>query len=56
MTTLTPEHFEVIDKNKAKAQEDRKQMRDEVAFFIFNCNSYELQRMYAEFKRLRREV
>ena len=30
MTRLTPEHFEVIDKNKAKAYEDRKQMRDEV--------------------------
>ena len=50
MTELTPKHFEVIDKNKAKAHEDRKQMRDEVAFFILNCNSYELQRMYAEFK------
>jgi len=56
MTELTPEHFEVIDKNKAKAYEDRKQMRDEVVFFILNCNSYELQRMYSEFKRLRREV
>jgi len=56
MTELTPKHFEVIDKNKAKAHEDRKQMRDEVAFFILNCNSYELQRMYSEFKRLRRGV
>ena len=29
MVRLTPEHFEVIDKNKAKAHEDRKEMKKE---------------------------
>ena len=56
MVRLTPEHFEVIDSNKAKAHEDRKEMKKELTEFIDKCNSYELQRMYSEFKRLRREV
>jgi len=56
MTTLTPKHFEVIDKNKAKAYEDRKEMKKELTEFIDKCNAYEIQRMYSEFKRLRREV
>ena len=56
MVRLTPEHFEVIDSNKAKAHEDRKEMKKELTDFINKCNSYELQRMYSEFKRLRREV
>mgnify|MGYP003121099128 CR=1 FL=1 len=56
MTTLTPKHFEVIDKNKAKAYEDRQEMKRELNKFIDKCNSYELVRMYSEFKRLKREV
>ena len=56
MTELTPKHFEVIDKNKAKAYEDRKEMKREILEFLDKCNSYELQRMYSEFKRLRREI
>ena len=56
MTELTPKQLEVIDKNKAKAYEDRKEMKKELTEFIDKCNAYELQRMYAEFKRLRREV
>ncbi len=56
MTELTLKHFEVIDKNKAKAYEDRKEMKKELKEFIDKCNTYELQRMYSEFKRLRREV
>ena len=56
MTELTPKHFEVIDKNKAKAYEDREEMKRELNKFIDKCNSYELVKMYSEFKRLRSEV
>jgi len=56
MTELTLKHFEVIDKNKAKAYEDRKEMKKELKKFIDECNAYELQKIYSEFKRLRREV
>ena len=45
----------IIDSNKAKAYEDRKEMKKELTEFIDKCNTYELQRMYSEFKRLRRE-
>ncbi len=34
MVRLTPEHFEVIDSNKAKAHEDRKEMKKELTEFI----------------------
>jgi hypothetical protein len=34
MTELKQEHFEVIDKNKQKAHEDRQNMRDQLAVFI----------------------
>ena len=54
MTELKNEHFEVIDKNKQKAYEERQDMRDQLAFFVLNCDSYDLMKLYDEFKRLRR--
>jgi len=54
MTELKQEHFEVIDKNKQKAYEDRQNMRDQLAVFILNCNVYELSRLYDEYKRLKK--
>ena len=33
MTELRDEHLEVISKNKGKAHEEQKEMRDELAFF-----------------------
>ena len=39
---------------KAKVHEEQKAMRDEVAFFVLNCNVFKLQRMYQEMKRLRK--
>ena len=56
MTELTPKHFEVIDKNKAKAYEDRQEMKREINKFLAKCNSYELVRIYCEVKRLKREL
>ena len=54
MTELKNEHFEVIDKNKQKAYEDRQNMRDQLAYFVLNCNSFDLMKLYDEFKRLKR--
>ena len=54
MTELKDEHFEVIDKNKQKAHEERQNMRDQLAFFVLNCNSFDLMKLYDEFKRLKR--
>ena len=55
MTELKNEHFEVIDKNKQKAYEDRQNMRDQLAYFVLNCNSFDLMKLYDEFKRLKRD-
>ena len=54
MTELKNEHFEVIDKNKQKAYEERQDMRDQLAFFVLNCNSFDLMKLYDEFKRLKK--
>ncbi len=54
MTELKNEHFEIIDKNKQKAHEDRQNMRDQLAYFVLNCNSFDLMKLYDEFKRLKR--
>ena len=32
--------------NKAKAYEDQKDMREELKKFVFNCNTFNLQKMY----------
>jgi len=55
MTELKNEHFEVIDKNKQKAHEERQDMREQLAFFVLNCDSYDLMKLYNEFKRLKRD-
>tara|TARA_X000001382_G_scaffold83053_1_gene58712 strand:+ start:477 stop:656 length:180 start_codon:yes stop_codon:yes gene_type:complete len=55
MTELKNEHFEVIDKNKQKAHEERQDMREQLAFFVLNCDSYNLMKLYNEFKRLKRD-
>ena len=54
MTELKQEHFEVIDKNKQKAREQQRDMRDQLAVFVLNCNVYELTRLYNEYKRLKK--
>ena len=55
MAELNEDHFEVIDGNKQRAFEERKQMRVELAEYIEKCNTYELSRLYDEYKRLKRK-
>ena len=54
MTELKQDHFEVIDGNKQRAYEEQKQMRVELAEFIDKCNTYELMKIYDEYKRLKK--
>ena len=55
MTDQTrPEIAEVQQRNKARAKEQQNQMRDDLMFFILNCNSYNLMKMYETFKTLKR--
>ena len=55
MVELKEEHFEVIDGNKQRAFEERKQMRVELAKYIDKCGIYELSKLYDEYKRLRKK-
>jgi len=41
--------------NKAKAHQEQKEMRDDVAFYVLNCDALKLQKMYKEMKRLKNE-
>jgi len=56
MTELRDEHLEVISKNKAKAHEAQKSMRDELAFFVMNCTYFQMQELYSEMKRMKRRT
>ena len=56
MTELRDEHFEVISKNKAKAHEEQKNMRDELAFFVMNCTQFQMQELFSEMKRMKRRT
>ena len=35
----------VQQENKARAYEDQKEMRDDLAFYVLNCGVYQLQKM-----------
>ena len=43
-----------ITENKAKAHAEQKSMRDELTFFVMNCNYFQMQELYSEMKRLKR--
>jgi hypothetical protein len=55
MAELKEDHFEVIDGNKQRAFEERKQMRVELAEFIDKCDTYNLMKLYDEYKRIRQK-
>ncbi len=54
MAELRDEHFEVISKNKAKAYEEQKSMRQELIDFINNCSAFNMQELHSEMKRMKR--
>ena len=47
-------HFEVIDSNKQKAHEERIEMKNEIIEFVEKSNSYDLQKMYEQMRKLRK--
>jgi hypothetical protein len=55
MTEIKDDVKHVIDENKAKAYQEQKEMRDDLTFFVLNCNVFNLQKMYTEMKRLKNE-
>ena len=55
MTEINDEIKSVIDSNKAKEYKEQQEMRDDVAFYVFNCDAYKLQKMYQRMKELESE-
>ena len=55
MTEINEDIKAVIDENKAKAYQEQKEMRDDVAFYVFNCDALKLQKMYQTMKELKNE-
>ena len=45
----------VQQKNKARAYEEQKTMRDDLAFYVLNCGVYQLQKMTERMKQLKNE-
>ena len=55
MTEIKADIKAVIDENKARAHQEQKEMRDDVAFYVFNCDALKLQKMYQKMKELKVE-
>ena len=55
MTEINDQIKHVIDDNKAKAYEEQKETRDDVAFYVLNCSVFNLQRMFKRMKELKNE-
>ena len=45
----------VQQENKARAHEEQKEMRDDLAFYVLNCGVYQLQKMTERMKQLKNE-
>ena len=55
MTEIKEDIKAVIDENKARAYQEQKEMRDDIAFFVLNCSVFNLQRMFKRMKELKNE-
>ena len=55
MTEIKEDIKAVIDENKARAYQEQKELRDDVAFYVFNCDALKLQKMYQTMKELKDE-
>ena len=54
MAQQNEEHFEVITKNKSKAYEEQKTMRQELIDWINSCGAMHMQELYSEMRRMKR--
>ena len=55
MTEINDQIKSVIDKNKARAYQEQKEMRDDVAFYVLNCSVFNLQMMFKRMRELKNE-
>ena len=55
MTEIKEDIKAVIDENKARAYQEQKEMRDDVAFYVLNCSVFNLQMMFKRMKELKNE-
>ena len=55
MTEIKDDIKAVIDENKARAYQEQKEMRDDVAFYVLNCSVFNLQMMFKRMKELKNE-
>ena len=55
MTEIKDDIKHVIDENKSRAYQEQKEMRDDVAFYVFNCDALKLQKMYQRMKEIKNE-
>ena len=46
---------EVRLKRQQEAYQEQKEMRDDVAFYVFNCDALKLQKMYQRMKEIKNE-
>ena len=53
MAEQREEHFEVIDKNKAKVYQEQKEMREESIEYVGSCSIFDLQEVYKLIKKLK---
>ncbi len=54
MAQQNEEHFETIDKNKAKAYEEQKSMRQELIDWVNSCSAMHMQELHSEMRRMKR--
>ena len=54
MAQQNEEHFETIDKNKAKSYEDQKQMIQELIEWVKTCDKLHMGELYSEMRRMKR--
>ena len=54
MAQQNEEHFETIDKNKAKSYEDQTQMRQELIEWVKTCDKLHMGELYSEMRRMKR--
>ena len=54
MAQQNEEHLEVISKNKAKAYEEQKSMRQELIDWVTSCDKLQMGELYSEMRRMKR--
>lgn len=54
MAQQNEEHLEVISRNKAKAFEEQKEMRQELIDWVKSCDKLQMGELYSEMQRMKR--